>query len=74
MASRLITATLRNYVRKEVSEGYYYEGNVYGDTKGRWPDGRRIRTSLVKGILKNNNELCIVTLNSIYLLESRRRP
>ena len=61
-----ITAKLVVYAEGDIlfSDGYHkvFTGNVYGDTKGRWTDGRFIRTSPV---VKVEGDL-IYTENSVY--------
>lgn len=60
-----VTAELRNWYL-----GLYgvYWGNIYGDIKGRWPDGRRIHTSSVRSVEDCGNHFLVITLNSVYKL------
>ena len=44
-------------------------GTIYGDEKGRFPDGSTIRTSEVQDFWKNNGKNYIKTKNSIYEVE-----
>lgn len=55
-----ITGTLQNWAKS----GKVFYGEIYGDTKGRFPDGTPIRTSRVEDIDGDT----VYTLNSIYKL------
>ena len=59
-----VTATLKNY------EGFdeCYVGEIYSDTRGRFPDGTLVTTSKV---LKVEGGL-LYTKNSIYKLEEQK--
>lgn len=48
-------------------------GQIYGDKKGRFPDGKMIQTSplLTPGVARNGN--VVATLNSHYLLVGPKR-
>ena len=55
------TAVLKNW--SKVGQVIY--GDIYGDTKGRFPDGTYIRTSRVMEV----DEDFAYTMNSIYKLD-----
>ena len=55
-----ITGTLQNWAKS----GQVFYGEIYGDSKGRFPDGTPIRTSRVEEIVGDT----VYTLNSIYKL------
>jgi hypothetical protein len=63
-----ITGELRNWRRKHVGDYTYFWGNIYGDTKGRFYDGRHIHTSYVRNIDNLSDRLIVHTANSVYLL------
>lgn len=62
MSDIKVTATLKD---AEEVYGVYY-GKIYGDTRGIFPDGVKVRTSRVK---KVEGDL-VYTQNSIYRLET----
>ena len=57
-------------------ENWYYQpdeermvGNIYNDTKGRFPDGLKVKTSLVIAPFDGFKEGTVIsTLYSVYLL------
>ena len=53
-----VTAKLKNAYRI----GNVYSGNIYGDTRGRFPDGELVRTSAVQSVDGN----IVTTANSVY--------
>ena len=61
-----ITGVLRNAQPKYLTTGGYVVGNIYGDVRGRFPDGSLIHTSFV---VRQEGDL-IFTLNSVYRVES----
>lgn len=66
--------TLEDWVKVDSLIGDYYVGKLYNDTKGRWPDGTLIRTSLIVDITGNHahGKVVVQTLNSIYRLGKKR--
>ena len=48
--------------------GNYLIGRVYNDVKGRWNDGKLIRTSSARAIYRYELLDIVVTQNSTYLL------
>jgi hypothetical protein len=64
----MITAELHNWFKEYITpDALILWGNVYDDTRHRWPDGTHIHTSRVtNGIFKKGD--IIETLNSTYLL------
>lgn len=63
-----ITARLENWVRDPIFRIIW--GNVYDDSRGRFPDGTLIHTSDidVKELSNASEGECVDTLNSRYLL------
>jgi hypothetical protein len=57
-----VTATLKMAVKNDNGT---YSGDIYGDIHNRWPDGERIRTSLVRA---TDGDI-ITTLNNVYRVE-----
>ena len=57
-----ITAKLKNAIYDGVGR---YGGNIYGDIRGRWPDGTFVWTSRVLSVVGN----IVTTQNSIYQIE-----
>jgi len=53
-----VTAKLKNAYRI----GNVYFGNIYGDTRGRFPDGELVRTSAVQSVDGN----IVTTANTVY--------
>lgn len=66
--NREITADLKHWARGEGLYRNVYWGYIYNDTKGRWPDGCRIHTSVVTNIDEYNDCFIVTTLNSVYRL------
>lgn len=60
-----ITGTLKNVVRERHPIGDVLWGNIYGDVKGRFPDGHFVRTSLVQHFDGD----VVYTRNSTYKIE-----
>lgn len=63
-----VTGTLRNWTKGVGMYNSCYWGNLYGDSKGRWDDGTRIHTSLVKEKKDCGDHYLLFTLNSVYIL------
>lgn len=63
-----ITGTLQRWRKHTTSFGDIYWGDVYGDNKKRFPDGKRIHTSLVNGEVDVKGGRLIFTMNSVYFL------
>lgn len=60
-------AELRHWVMRDYKQSTVVIGRVFGDRKGRWPDGYAIATSNV--VSGAHEEGCVITtLNSRYLL------
>lgn len=51
-------------------------GNIFGDVKGRFPDGMDIRTSAIQELVYDENHNCyIVTFNTVYkVLTFKEKP
>lgn len=62
-----VTAELRNWMYDTNGNGVFW-GEIYGDKKERWPDGRHIHTSSVEEIVEKEDHYIVYTLNSVYLL------
>ena len=62
-------ANLLDNWEKDPTYGYMW-GYLFNDTKARWPDGQRIRTSLIKGIRQTEyfEGMLVKTMNSNYTL------
>lgn len=60
-----ITAKLKNARYHESATGDCFSGEIYGDTRKRWPDGTFVRTSVVKSVDGN----IVTTRNSVYECE-----
>lgn len=61
-----ITAVLRNWAKHHFQGFDYIAGEVYDDTKGRFPDGSCIRTSYLTKIRDEGDHYIFVTKNSVY--------
>lgn len=44
-------------------------GDIFGDSKQRWPDGTPVRTSIVQEIIEEDGKTYIETMNTTYLVE-----
>lgn len=67
------TAELRNWhqvIGANGTQGIFW-GRVYNDRRGRWPDGRRIHTSVVTVLIDHGLYYTAVTLNSTYRLPKK---
>lgn len=62
-----VNGVLRDWYLAPCMSGHLANGNIYGDTKGRFPDGMFIHTSLILSGPDENG--VIVTRNSSYRLE-----
>lgn len=60
-------AELRDWAFREHKQSLVAFGRVFGDRKGRWPDGYAIATSAVVGGVRQEGSV-ITTLNTRYLL------
>lgn len=61
-----IDGTLEGAFKIKHGDTYSYAGRVYGDKKGRFPDGSLIQTSPVLSETKRGSYLYVVTKNSRY--------
>lgn len=61
-----ITAELRSWSRESFGKKKFLMGKIYGDTKGRWPDGTRIHTSYLVNEEDAGDDIVFTTRNSIY--------
>ncbi len=59
-----VTGELHNWHASTVGGYTIYHGNIWGDTRGRFPDGTHVRTSPVE---KVEGDL-VTTRNSVYRL------
>lgn len=67
-----VTAKLRNVRLEKVPDSKAFNGfsliahgEIYGDTRGRFPDGSSVTTSRILSMFGR----CIVTQNSVYEVE-----
>lgn len=63
-----ITATIKDWNIHLNYYGLYIIGEIHGDTKGRWPDGKRFYTSQMTGYEASRDGIVMMTLNSVYWL------
>ena len=64
-----LTAELRRWKLAKTPQGYYYWGDIYGDSKKRWEDGTRIHTSQVMSKVRYDSCTHVKTRNSLYVLK-----
>lgn len=67
IAGNSYDAELRDWTFREYKQSVVALGRVFGDRKGRWPDGYAIATSAVVGGAREEGSV-ITTLNTRYLL------